>query len=408
MSESAAAPRGGGDGRSLRLRPGGIFRAALVCLGLASGMPFATAQRAPVMVQSAPGRFEISAVDPTVAHGVAAAAEEAWRVLAAPLLLPDLFPSPVYFRVTPVDDMAVDAAPFRVMVETGGIVSVRLRADAATLPMTRRALVQSLLMRLAVAKHGITPYLTAPLWLEHACVGFWQTRVDASQLDASKYLAARGSPPSVEELVNWKRGEPEPAFLPAASVWLLAFFQSESGRAAEWPALLLRLLKGDDPLLAVALSFPGRFSSAEGRELWWRTGYHQLRRVRTLPGLEAAESRDQITALARFVFADASEDRDVIVSLPAMLARSGEPIVSAELTRRTTELSKLIPTLHPFYRNAGLSLGEALAARTASAAKRERACAAFEQDWRDATELEAVTRQALDDLERRTSSASPP
>jgi hypothetical protein len=74
-------------------------------------------------------------------------------------------------------------------------------------------------------------------------------------------------------------------------------------------------------------------------------------------------------------------------------------VVNAELTRRAAELAKLIPTLHPFYRNAGLSLGEAFAARGAAPAKRDAASARFEQDWRDAIELEAATRSALDRLE---------
>jgi hypothetical protein len=64
--------------------------------------------------------------------------------------------------------------------------------------------------------------------------------------------------------------------------------------------------------------------------------------------------------------------------------------------------------LHPFYRNAGLALQEALAARTTPAGKRERASAAFEQDWRDAVELETATRQALDALERPTALSSRP
>jgi hypothetical protein len=355
---------------------------------------------APVMIQSAPGRFEIAAVDPTVAHGVAAAAEEAWRVLALPLSLPEGFSSPVYLRVNPAEDVKGDPVPFRVAVEVGGIVSVRIRADAATVSMTRRALVQSLLMRLAVAKHGVTPYLTVPLWLEQACVGYWQTRVDAAQFDAMKQAAALESPPSVETLVNWKRGEAEPRSHATAAIWLMAFFQGESGRAREWQTLLLRLLQGDDPLLAVAVSFPGRFNSAEGRELWWRTGYHHLRRIRTLPALEVADSREQLGALARFVFSDPAGERDVLVPLRELLGRAGEPVVGAELTRRSAELAKLISTLHPFFRNAGLSLQEAFAARTASASKRERACAIFDQDWRDALDLESTTRQALDALEQ--------
>jgi hypothetical protein len=366
-----------------------------------------TAAPAPVMIQGSPGRFEISAVDPTLAHGAAAAAEEAWRMLAGPLALPQAFPSPVYFRINPVEEVKADTAPFRVTVEIGGIVSVRLRADAATAAMTRRALVQSLLMRLAVAKHGVTQYLTVPLWLEHACVGYWQTRADAAQLDALKQVAARESPPTVETLVNWKRGEPEPRSHVAAAMWLMAFFQSESGRTGEWSTLLQRLLQGDDPLLAVALSYPGRFNSAESRELWWRTGYHHLRRIRTLPALELADSREQLGALARFVYSDPAVDRDVIVPLAGMLVRVGEPIVTSELTRRSSEVAKILTTLHPFYRNAGLSLSEALAARELSVAKRERASATFEQDWRDAVELETATRRALDELERRMTAPSP-
>ena len=367
-----------------------------------------TAAPTPVMIQGSPGRFEIAAVDPTLAHGVAAAAEEAWRVLSGPLALPEAFPSPVYFRINPAEEVKGDTVPFRVTVEIGGIVSVRLRADAATVSMTRRALVQSLLMRLAVAKHGVTQYLTVPLWLEHACVGYWQTRVDAARFDALKQRAARDSPPTVETLVNWKRGEPEPQSHAAGAIWLMAFFQSESGRTGEWQTLLLRLLQGDDPLLAVAISYPGRFNSAESRELWWRTGYHHLRRIRTLPALELAESREQLGGLTRFVYSDPAGNRDVVVPLRGVLTRAGEPIVNSELTRRSSELAKLITTLHPFYRNAGLSLSDAIAARGESAAKRERACATFEQDWRDAVELEAATRRSLDELERRLTAPPTP
>jgi hypothetical protein len=292
-----------------------------------------------------------------------------------------------------------DAAPFRVMVEVGGLVSVRLRADAAMTALTRRALVQALLMRLAAARHGVNERLTAPLWLEHACVGWWETRAAASQLDALKHHSAR-QPPPIESLLGWQRGGEETADLSIGSVWLLAFLQVESGRAGEWPACLLRLLNGDDPLIAVTSSYPARYHSAEERELWWQTGYHHLRRMRTLPGQEAAESRDQLGGLARFVFAGAAGEEDVVVPLDVVLARGDEPVVEAEIARRALEVSRLISSVHPFYRNAGLSLGEAFAARTLPAAKRAAAASAFERDWRDAIELENATRTALDALER--------
>src|SRR5688572_1376558 len=58
----------------------------------------AEAATAPVLIQNAAGRFEVAAVDPTAAHAVAAAADEVWRLLAAPLGLPDGFSSPVFVR----------------------------------------------------------------------------------------------------------------------------------------------------------------------------------------------------------------------------------------------------------------------------------------------------------------------
>jgi hypothetical protein len=293
----------------------------------------------------------------------------------------------------------VDNAAFRVTVEVGGIVSLRLRADLATQRVVRHALVQGLLMRIAVARHGAEARLTSPLWLEHACVGWWETRVEAARLDALKQETARQGPPSIEALLMWRHGGVEPRTSSAAAIWLLGFLQGESGRAREWPTFLPRLLGGDDPLIALVESYPGRFASAEERELWWRTGYHHVRAVRTLPALDAPDSRAQLAALTRFVFAGTSDEADVVVPLRSLMARASEAIVTAELTRRANELTKLAPTLHPFYRNAGLSLGEVLAARAVERRKLDALCAAFEQDWRDATEIEAATTAALDRLE---------
>jgi hypothetical protein len=371
---------------------------ALLALG-AVAVAVSAAEPSLVMIQSAPGRFEIAAVDSNTAHAIAAAAEDGWRVLAGPLALPERFPSPIFLRVVPAGEAGTDPAAFRVTVEAGGIVAVRLRGNAASAPVVRRAIVQSLLMRIAVGRHGVSPRLTVPLWLELGCIGWWETRIDAAQLDASKQSGARTSPPAIETLLGGQRGGEESRSQVDASMWLLTFFQSESTRNREWSTLLLHLLNGEDPLLAVAVSYPGRFSSAETRELWWRTGYYSLCRARTLPTLEAAESRVQLASLGRFVFG--GDDTDKVVSIATVLRRANEPIVSAEIGRRVTELERLIPSLHPFYRNAGLSLAAAFASREARKAKQDEACTAFEQDWRDAIELESATTHVLDGLEAR-------
>ncbi|MSU50264.1 MAG: hypothetical protein EXS37_14455, partial [Opitutus sp.] len=352
----------------------------------------------PVSVQTAPGRFEISAIDATMAHVVAAASEEAWRLLAGPLALPEAFSSPIFVRLVPASD-GEEAGRFRVLVEPGGVVSLRMTGDTRVSSGTRRALVQALLLRLGVARYGASEQLNAPLWLEHACVGWWQTRLDGAQLDALKHESRRGSPPSLEALLNWSGGTEEPRLFSVGAVWLLTFLQAESGRAREWPAFLLRLLGGEEPLAALTACYPGRFSDATERELWWQTGYHHARRVRSLPMLEAADSQAQLGALARFVFAGATDETDAVVPLRGVMARADAPIVAADLTRRLADLERLIPALHSFYRNAGLSLAEVIRTGVKFPARREALCATFEQDWSDAIELEAATSAALDELE---------
>jgi hypothetical protein len=355
------------------------------------------------MIQSARGRFEVAAVDSSVAHAIATSAEDAWRLLSGPLGLPDAFPTPVYFRVVPTaPGTAAEGPPFHVTVEIGGTVSVRLRSEVATQSVAvRRALVRGLLTRLAVARHGFHERQTVPWWLEHGCVGWWQTRFDAAQLDALKQEAAHQTPPAVDVLLRWPRDFEEPRDMITASTWLLTYLQADSGPAREWPTFLLRLLAGEDPVEALVASYPGRFSTAEERELWWATGFHHVRRVRSLPSLEAADSQHQLGALARFVFADLSGDSDAVVPLRQVIARTKEPVVAAELARRATYLAKLVPALHPFYRNAGLSLAEILAGRKISATRSDALCAIFEEDWRAATELEVETSAALDRLEAR-------
>ena len=358
----------------------------------------AGAEPVPVMVQSGSGRFEISAVDSALAHAVVAQADDAWRVLAAPLGLPEGFASPVYFRVVSAAT-GEGVAPFQVVAETGGIVSVRLRADATTTANVRRALVQGLLMRLAVARHGVSERLRVPLWLEEGCVGWWQTRAEAAQLDALRHGSAHRPPPPFGELLQRERGQAVAPEFSAAAVWLLVFFQAESGRAREWPALLNRLLAGEVAADAVRAAYSGRFTNTEERELWWQTGWHRAVRARSLPALDAAESRAMLGVLTRFVFSGGTEENDTVFGLEQIVARASEPIVAADLARRAGELGRLVTMLHPFYRNAGLSLAEAFAARGATAAKRAAACAAFERDWQDAIEIDTATSAALDAIE---------
>ncbi len=364
------------------------------CLAIALGA-------APSVFRTAPGRFEVSAGEVDAARMVTSAAEEGWRLLAGPLALPEAFSSPIFVRVIAADEWR-EPAPFRTIVETGALVSLRLRWSP-DLPerLIRRAIVQALLMRLAVAQHGVNDRLTAPLWLEHACVGWWETRAEVAQLDSLQQRSARHAPATLSAVLGWQRGEAEDEARINSATWLLTFLQTEAARSEEWRTLLRRLLGGEPPLVALRATYPRRFEQAEEAELWWTTGFHHVRRIRPVPTLDARESRAELLALQRLVVSEEGRDADKVVSLRTMLEHAPEPFVAAETQRRAAELGRVLPALHPFFRNAGLALAEVFAARTAGAAKRDEVCRAFETDWRDALELESASKAALDALESR-------
>ena len=353
----------------------------------------------PVLFQSAPGRFEVAAVDVGGGQRVVELASEAWLLLAGPLALPESFLSPVFVRLVPSPDWR-EAGPFRVFVEAGGVVSVRVRWDEATPELfVRRALVQALIMRQAVARHGINERLVAPLWLEHACLGWWRSRAEPAQLDALRHASVRLAPPELLQLLTWQRGRDEPPQLTDGSIWLLTLLMAESNKGAEWASLLHRLLGGEAPAAALAASFPGRFANELDRERWWQTGWHTSVQARVLPTIDAPGSRAEISERARFVFSRAGND--AVVPLREVLARGTEAVVQAEMERRVAALNRVLPALHPFFRNAAISLAEALALRDASKETMEAACVAFERDWVDAVELAAASSAALDALEEK-------
>lgn len=379
----------------------------LMGVGVARTQPARAVEPVPVMVRTAPGRFEIAAVDASAAHAVSAVAEETWRLLATPFGLPPAFSSPVFVRLHASGEALRQTHPsdggFGASVEAGGVVSVWIRWPAAhderSARWIRRALVRGLLLRLAVATHGAPELAKVPGWLETAAVGWCETRSDPARLDALKYRLERVGPTTLANIFAERPGVESDVQLDAAS-WLLAFLQNESTAAGgEWSTCVRRLLRGETADAALSAAFPGRFASAIERELWWQTGWHHLLRTRALPALDAAESRAELAALARFVFAP--EDADVVVPLRRVVEEGRDAIVSAELKRRATELNRLLAALHPFYRNAGLSLAAAFesAIVATTAAKREAACAQFENDWRDALELERETKAALDRME---------
>src|SRR5690606_27180581 len=140
------SPRLGAFKRGLKHRATSDLRATrfaylgLVLVTWSGPERVAAASAAPGMFQSAPGPYEIAAIDVLSAQPVVTRAAEAWRLLTAPLGLPAAFSTSILVRLVPSSEWR-ESGPFRVIVESGGLVSVRVRWSE-TLPEDhlRRAL----------------------------------------------------------------------------------------------------------------------------------------------------------------------------------------------------------------------------------------------------------------------------
>jgi hypothetical protein len=367
----------------------------LLVAAFASAGRAQAAAGAPVLFQSAPGRFEVAAADVEAAREVVAAAGEAWDALTPVLGLPAAFASPVYVRVIPAGAWAGPVV-FRVWVEPGGVVSLRMRAASPPAEI-RRAIVEALLTKLALWHHGAASAPTVPRWLVDGAVSQWQTQVDPARLDLLQQETATMAPPPLEAVLSWRDDDADVRRLRAGAGWLMRFL-AEEGEAGEWAACRDRLLAGVESSRALAASYPGRFAEAGERELWWQVGWHAQRRALTLPMLDAADSRAAIADAVRIVMS--REGRDVVVAPPDWPALARSPAGRAEIARRTRALEKRAAIWHPFYRNAALSLGRLLKqAGAGDAGAFATALAAFDTDWRAGAELEAASARALDAFE---------
>jgi hypothetical protein len=355
------------------------------------------AEPVPVNVRTMSGRFDISAVDASLAHNVSARAEETWRHLSALLTLPEGFSSPLFVRISAGD---ASRPLFTAQAEPGGIVSIWISSSAVAQPaVVRRALARGLLLRLGVAWYGADAVRTVPAWLELGCAVWVDTREFPARLDEIKDRTRSLAPPALGALLNDNRAVVGGLEHEMAALWLLTFLQTESGGAREWEAFLRGVLRGTAADEMLTLAFPGRFAHVRDRELWWQTGWHHVRRVNAFPMMDSQESAQVIVRLARFIFAPGNEDR--IVPLRTVLEYAADAIVADELRRRAAELQLLAPALHPYYRNAGLSLLEVFLTGKVVSAKRQAALiAAFEEDWRDGIEIEAAAKAALDAFEQ--------
>jgi hypothetical protein len=371
-------------------------------LAAAGGLPApaapatsASAPRAAHVFYTGRGQFEIIVTEIADARAGLELGRSVWGALGASLGLPaEGFESPVAVRLVPAA-LWNEPAVFTVTVEAGGLVSVRVRWAEDTDPIVvRRAFVQGLIMRRAVAWHAVGPQLKVPLWLEQACTAWSLVRERPAMMDAfQQESAGLGAPPPLKALLEWERGEVESRTWELSALWLFAQLQAE-GAFSQWGGWVRGILGGAEPYETLPRAYPGLWSEGISLELWWNTVVYHQRTARALPGMTIAASRAWMQDRSRWLAGRGG--REVVLRLEELLALRQEPWVKAELAERGMQTRSVLGTIHPYYANAALSMGRLYEAAARGDERDFRAALAeFERDAIDGRELEDTVSAIL-------------
>ena len=354
------------------------------------------------------GRFVVVAAPGADGLRLARLAEESWEFWRQGLFLPERMSTPVTVRLQPEEGWTVAEPHWRVVVEPGGVITLWLRGGGE--PGTARdrrwltALAASALQRQAVFLGVPADRAAAPDWLALAAAEAALVRMNPALLDAWCQDATRtGRMPPLQALLAWQRAqsspETDPRRLAAFGAW--RWLRANPAGEAGWRKFLGELLSGTSPGSALVRSYGGSFSGADAAEieLAWQVGASAMARTVTVPLMEAEESRLRLEQADRLVAARALDPRaEEVVSLAEQWSTRRDAFVADAREARLAWLESNFARLHPFYRNAGASLGRALVAQRDGDAG---AWAAALWDWRRdlaaGRELEAGSRALLDE-----------
>ena len=354
----------------------------------------------PLVFYTGKGQFEIIAIDEAAAQEALILASVVWRALAEPLALPPAgFSSAVAVRLVPGTKWKGPAA-FSVAAEPGGMVGVRIGWDEKTdMRSVRRALVEAILLRQAVAWHGAAQRATVPLWLEQACIALSEVRERPAMLDAMQQESAHLKPPSLETVLRMERGAAASRGCELAAFWLFQYLETEAEPdALRWTGWLRTIMGGSDPMQVLQQTYGRMWRTPAERELWWQVGFYNECRSSILPLMSMEETRNWLADRCRWLVLRGGYEQ--VLSLEDLWTFRSESWVRAGFVKRIEQLQNQLPRLHPFYRNAAISMGRMYqAAVTGDERDFKAAQKALSQDAVDGRELEDETGSALEALE---------
>jgi hypothetical protein len=380
----------------------GIIANAQASEVAASPVASTSSEPTPRVFYTKQGQFEVIVLDVADAQHALALGRSVWGALSVPLSLPaEGFNSPVSVRLVPAKQWT-EPAVFTVTVEVPGRVNVRVRwSDDVDPVIVRRAFVQGLILRQAVAWHGVGPRLTVPLWLEHACTTWSLIRERPAMQDAFQQESTGiPAPPALRSLLLWERGAVESRGWELASLWLFLQLRAEADDAPRWGGWVRGLVGGADPVDTLPRFYRGLWTDSASMELWWHVGFYHQSRSRVLPAMTADASRSWLANRSRWLASRGG--REVVVSLDELQELRRESWVRAELEERVRQTHAALGVIHPFYANTTISLGRLYEAALRGSKKQFSAARTdFERDAIDGRELEDTVKAILDTAPRK-------
>lgn len=352
------------------------------------------------------GRFEVAARAGEAGVRLERVAETAWAVWRGPLGLPERLGAGITVRLTPPEHWGFAEPAWRISVEPTGLVSLWIRDGGVPgVERERRwaaALAAAVLQRMAILQGVGAAERPAPDWLCAAAAEAVAIELQPALADAWRQAAGRpGGAAGLEAILKWSGAQTAageaPSWVGAFGLW--RWLGAGPGRGEAWPRFVVALLAGEAPGVALTRIYGPALARPEKAELElaWRTALAALARQQATPLLGVEESRRQLERLARLVVNPVGGGIDQRLELGALTATEARGYPAAEREERAAWLTANFPRLHPFYRNAGGSLGRCwLAQREGDEAARAAAWEEWRSDLAVGLELERGSRAALD------------
>jgi hypothetical protein len=352
------------------------------------------ADAAPFVARGA--HFEIFADDVLSGQYVAAVGDLFVQRFSRMVPPPERSARPVLVHLIPAGEGGRDAAVVsRYMSSTGHVVVTIGWTGDTRRETVERAVAQGYLTFLSGTYGGGAVHV--PWWLEVAAQQLARVQAVPSHAHALAGRVVAARPMRLDAILQRPRErEADPEF-EAQAYWLLMFLEREGRANGAVHNLIVRQLRGEAPVPALAAAFGDRFRNEGEAHLWWLVGLNEMTRSQRTPMIGMDESRRRLVELGRFTFS--VEGEAVRLLAEELWPYRGSPALRSEMARRLQALEMELGVIHPFYHNGLLSLGRLLQAALGESMENYRqALASLQYDMRTGDELVEDTRSILDDL----------